>query len=178
MKNTRFLGFTAVLAAALTATCSIAPASASEPATDPTVSLSAPITVASDFDASEGGLIVGGQDGAKSFGASPSKTSRLNSCEIWRNFTAVPGGNVNSVQGCSLIGTTNNVIVTYTWERTAGSGKATIQGKGFNALRAPVWQNAPGDGTKGQTSILWGNVAANKQIRGFSSKSFAGINWR
>lgn len=107
-------------------------------------------------------------------------TPRVSSCDTWRNAVAIPGGYKNSVAGCALIGTTNSTSVFYKWERTGGSNgsKACVQGKGFNSLHAPVWQNA-GCGTSGSTALLWGNVAATKQIRMFASAGLTvTINWR
>ncbi|MBF4574762.1 hypothetical protein [Frondihabitans sp. VKM Ac-2883] len=106
------------------------------------------------------------------------RDQRANSCDTWRNFSANPGGWVNSVPGCYLIGTSNHATVTYVWEVTSGKGKATVQGLGFNALRKPVWQLAGVNATAGRTTILWGQVAANKKIRGYSSAFLTGLNWR
>jgi uncharacterized membrane protein len=95
-----------------------------------------------------------------------SSGTRVVDCDRWRNAVALPGSWLTST-GCSMIGTTNSTAVFYSWERTGGSSGSTgcVQGKGFNAHREPVWQNAGCATTSGGTAILWGNVAATKQVR-------------
>jgi hypothetical protein len=68
--------------------------------------------------------------------------SRVSSCDTWRNGVASPGGYINSVPGCNPIGFNNVAVVTHTWDKTGGRSEGCVQGKGFNALHAPVWQNA------------------------------------
>lgn len=137
------------------------------------------VHVDSGFDPSKGVEVAGAENRGLSVDGSPAQ-ARVSSCEVWRNAVAIPGGYRNSVNGCALIGANNSVSVIYAWTRTGGTSKskACVQGKGFNAIHAPIWQNA-GCGTGGSTGIFWGNVAANKQIRSFASSGLTvNINWR
>ncbi|SBN63495.1 hypothetical protein AAEP80_12515 [Curtobacterium sp. L3-7] len=96
----------------------------------------------------------------------------------WRNAVGPIGGGWSGAStGCNYIGTTKNTTVTYVWTKTSDT-ESCVQGKGFNALTAPVWQSA-GCGDGGSTTILWGNVAGAKQVKVKSLAVATGstINW-
>lgn len=117
-------------------------------------------TIDPSFDPSTGGSYAGG-GGAP--GPEKGHTPRSGDCK-WRQAGALPGGGWSGPStGCYLIGTTKNATVTYFW-RSASDADSCVQGKGFNANVSPVWQSAGCLGS-GNTTILWGNVASNKQVK-------------
>lgn len=119
--------------------------------------------VDANFDPSTGGSY-GGDHAPQAAAINDSKRGpRSGDCK-WRQAGALPGGGWSGAStGCYLIGTTKNTTVTYFW-RPASDIDSCVQGKGFNANAAPVWQSAGCLGG-GNTTILWGNVAANKQVK-------------
>ncbi|SDR08206.1 hypothetical protein SAMN02800687_3644 [Curtobacterium sp. UNCCL20] len=100
---------------------------------------------------------------------------RANQCHD-RAFAAIPTM-LTSVPGCSIIGSSKNTKITYSWYRDRGKVGVCVWGKGFNSRAQTTWTAAGcGTGRRGVV-INWGNVAASKQIRGMTASGAAGVQW-
>lgn len=157
----RLSAFAVITASCLAASIAV-PTAAGAAATDD-VFIPMGTSVLAGFDPSTGGSY--GGDGAACAEATNRALggSRSGDCR-WRTAGSLPGGGWSGpATGCYLIGTTKNTTVTYFW-RQASDIDSCVQGKGCNANTAPVWQSAGCLGG-GNTTILWGNVAANKQVK-------------
>ncbi|MFE2772201.1 hypothetical protein [Microbacterium resistens] len=80
-----------------------------------------------------------------------------------------------SVENCFLFGLDDTVRTSYTWTiNPFSSGSLCGEGKGYrrqlDGNYAVDW-NGLGCGADGSGSVHWGNVGANKRMRGFASSS-------
>lgn len=93
-----------------------------------------------------------------------------------RAFAAIPTM-MKSVAGCSIIGASKSVKVTYSWYRDKGKVGVCMWSKGFNSRAQTTWTAAGcGTGRKGVVTP-WGNVAASKQVKGMTASGLAGVQW-
>lgn len=92
-----------------------------------------------------------------------------------RAFTAVAVMS-ESLNGCSVIGTTASTKVGYGWFKHRGNANPCIWGKSFNSRHAPTW-TALDCGTGRSKSVPWGNVAATKKVKGLTAVGWAGVQW-
>lgn len=139
-----------------------APASA-QPTDQPTVTVPAGVHVDSSFDASEEVVTI--REGL---------AARSGDCKD-RAFTAVTVMS-ESLNGCSVIGTTASTKVGYGWFKHQGNANPCIWGKSFNSSHAPTW-TALDCGTGRSKSVPWGNVAATKKVKGLTAIGWAGVQW-
>lgn len=82
-----------------------------------------------------------------------------------------------SLNGCSVIGTTNSTQVQYKWYKHQGNANPCIWGKSFNANHAPTWTELD-CGTGRSKNVSWGNVAGTKKMKGLTGTGWAGVQWQ
>ncbi|MGU3409395.1 hypothetical protein ACLBWP_04750 [Microbacterium sp. M1A1_1b] len=82
-----------------------------------------------------------------------------------------------SLNGCSVIGSTASAQVSYKWYKHQGNANPCIWGKSFNSKHAPTW-TALDCGTGRSKSVPWGNVAGTKKMKGLTGTGWAGVQWQ
>ena len=82
-----------------------------------------------------------------------------------------------SLDGCSVIGSTASAQVPYKWYKHQGNADPCIWGKSFNSKHAPTWTELD-CGTGRSKSVPWGNVAGTKKMKGLTGIGWAGVQWQ
>ncbi|KTR02748.1 hypothetical protein [Curtobacterium luteum] len=161
MKTRNLVGL--ALGTITTASLAIAAPASAQPSGGTKVDVPADVVVDASFDASGEVITVG--DGS---------AVRSGDCKD-RAFTAVTVMS-QSLNGCSVIGTTAATKVGYGWYKHRGNANPCIWGKSFNSRHAPTW-TALDCGTGRSKSVPWGNVAATKKVKGLTAIGWAGVQW-